>query len=184
MGTFTNRKLIKCVFDGARLDILVTDFDAAARPQSAKLLPYRGTRVQPQLKSTVGETSASARAEALRVGCDEALLIDHNGIVREGAWSNVFWIARKRLYTTASAILPGITRRDILEHEECCEKDLSFEELSATADEIFLTQSTTGITAVHAVGDHTYGHSHTEQLRKRLHHRIFNESVALVEILK
>ena len=54
-----------------------------------------------------------ARAEADAAGADEALLLNTEGYVVEGASSNLFWIKGRTVCTPplASGILPGVTRQ-------------------------------------------------------------------------
>ena len=58
-----------------------------------------------------------ARAEADATGADEALLLNTDGFVVEGASSNLFWIEREVAFTPALAagILAGVTRATVLE---------------------------------------------------------------------
>jgi aminodeoxychorismate lyase len=58
-----------------------------------------------------------ARAEADAAGADEALLLNTDGQIVEGATSNLFWIDQDSLCTPnlASGILEGVTRAVVLE---------------------------------------------------------------------
>lgn len=58
-----------------------------------------------------------ARLEARRMGFDEAILLNEHGHICEGAFSNIFFIKGKVIYTPAlkQGILPGITRSKIIE---------------------------------------------------------------------
>lgn len=58
-----------------------------------------------------------ARAEAAAAGADEALLVNTDGFVAEGASSNLFWLKHGILCTPplAAGILSGVTRAAILE---------------------------------------------------------------------
>lgn len=62
-----------------------------------------------------------ARAEADSAGADEALLLNTDGCVVEGASSNLFWMEGESVCTPplASGILAGVTRFAVL---ELCEK--------------------------------------------------------------
>jgi branched-chain amino acid aminotransferase len=95
-----------------------------------------------------------ARAEADAAGADEALLLNTDGYVVEGATSNLFWIAGDIVCTPplVSGILPGVTRGIVL---EICEKlGLKMREANITADElknaqgIFVSLSSFGIVEV------------------------------------
>jgi len=92
-----------------------------------------------------------ARAEADAVGADEALLLNTDGFVVEGASSNLFWIEGDTICTPplASGILPGVTRAVVL---EICqqlglsirEADISIEKLKRV-DGTFLSLSSLGV---------------------------------------
>ena len=92
-----------------------------------------------------------ARAEADAAGADEALLLNTDGSVVEGATSNLFWIERKTVCTPplATGILAGVTRAVIL--EICRKHNLSVREKKITprqlarADGVFLSLSSYGI---------------------------------------
>jgi branched-chain amino acid aminotransferase len=92
-----------------------------------------------------------ARAEAEARGADEALLLNTEGQVVEGATSNLFWVRDGVVETPplASGILAGVTRVVVL---ELCqklgltakEKNITPEELRR-ADGVFLTMSSWGV---------------------------------------
>jgi len=92
-----------------------------------------------------------ARAEADAAGADEALLLNTDGFVVEGASSNLFWIDGDTICTPplASGILPGVTREVVL---EICEKlglktreaNINGEELKSAAG-VFLSLSSFGV---------------------------------------
>jgi branched-chain amino acid aminotransferase group I len=88
-----------------------------------------------------------ARQAARAAGADEAILLNDIGLVAEASMSNIFLVRGDRLLTpgTDSGILPGITRRAVLELAaqlgiSATERDITPEEL-LTADEAFLTGS-------------------------------------------
>jgi aminodeoxychorismate lyase len=92
-----------------------------------------------------------ARAEADAAGADEALLLNTDGFVVEGASSNLFWIEQNTICTPplASGVLPGVTRAVV---SEICqmlslkinEANIRAEELKK-ADGIFVSLSSFGI---------------------------------------
>jgi aminodeoxychorismate lyase len=92
-----------------------------------------------------------ARAEADAGGADEALLLNTNGFVVEGASSNLFWIEGKTVCTPplAAGILSGVTRATIL--KICKRRKISVYEKNIRpknlelADGIFLSLSSFGI---------------------------------------
>jgi branched-chain amino acid aminotransferase len=98
-----------------------------------------------------------ARAEADAAGADEALLLNTDGFVVEGASSNLFWIEDETICTPplASGVLPGVTRAVVL---EICQKlDLKTSEANIgveglkSADGVFVSLSSFGIVEVASV---------------------------------
>jgi|GEM_PF-4811970 len=107
------------------------------------------TRPTPALKTVPSHESCNARKAAISLGVDEAILVDSEGIVREGAWTNIFWVDdRGRLFTTKHKVLPGIMRALIVGHFAVNLEDWTLTQIKQSAREIFLTQSTSGITPV------------------------------------
>ncbi len=106
-----------------------------------------------------------ARAEADAAGADEALLLNTDGFVVEGASSNLFWIERDTICTPplASGILSGVTRAVIL---EICqqlgiqnrEANISIEQLKR-ADGIFVSLSSLGVVEVVLIDNEACRHS-------------------------
>lgn len=95
-----------------------------------------------------------ARAEADAAGAREALLLNTDGTVAEGASSNVFWIKDSVVHTppVATGILPGVTREAVFElcrklGTAACEAVATLEELKR-AEGVFVTLSTLGVVAV------------------------------------
>ena len=94
------------------------------------------------------------RQDAVEKDCAEAILIDADGFVTEGAASNVFAVINGVLITPpkSNKILAGITRDVIVELAEknniaCREAEISLAELK-TASEIWVTSSTREIVPV------------------------------------
>lgn len=100
-----------------------------------------------------------ARAEAVRLGADDALLLDTRGFVAEATSSNAFWVREGKLFTPSLAcgILAGITRRIVMEiahrHEiGVVGGEFALDELR-TAEEMFLTSSTWELAPVRSLDD-------------------------------
>jgi len=101
-----------------------------------------------------------ARAEADAAGADEALLLNTDGFVVEGASSNLFWIEDNAVCTPplAAGILPGVTREVILEicqelEHEVRETNITVDKLNS-ADGIFVSLSSRGIVEITFVNHH------------------------------
>lgn len=92
-----------------------------------------------------------ARAEAEAAGADEAMLLNTDGFVVEGASSNLFWIEHDAICTPplAAGILAGVTRTVVFEICQTLglpviQKNICAREL-AGVDGIFLSLSSFGI---------------------------------------
>jgi len=104
-----------------------------------------------QFKTANKLVQVLARAEADAAGADEALLLNTDGRVVEGASSNLFWIEGKIVCTPplADGLLGGVTRAVAI--EICQSLSLPFAERTVTseqlrrADGIFLTLSSIGV---------------------------------------
>ena len=99
-----------------------------------------------------------SRAEAEAANADEALLLDSDGHVIEGATSNLFWVKNGVVYTSplTAAILPGITRALVLEvcrnlAIKSVEKQITLPQLKA-ADGVFLSLTSRIIVAAKSIG--------------------------------
>jgi len=126
------------------------------------------TRFFPEVKSNFVNPCIAARKYANEQGCDEGLLIDKQGYLREGAWSNVFWFTSNKLYTTKSQVLGGVTRRIIIENAAVREIDITFEDFLHEAQEVCISQSSTGITPVVKINGNPIGSGSTGPRVKEL----------------
>ena len=80
--------------------------------------------------------SILANNEVTNEGYDEAMLLDPEGYVAEGAGENLFIVKKGKLYTPdLTSCLEGITRATVLQIAE--ELDLSVQEKRITRDEVY-----------------------------------------------
>jgi branched-chain amino acid aminotransferase len=107
--------------------------------------------------------SILAKAEAVRDGYDESILLDPQGYVSEGSGENIFLLSKGRLKTPSLSCsnLEGITRDsvfDIAKHLkiEIEEGFITRDELYI-ADEVFLTGTAAEITPVREIDNRTIG---------------------------
>ena len=103
--------------------------------------------------------SVLAKVEATKAGYDEAILLDHKGVVCEGTGENVFVVRDGAIATPpyTASILDGINRRSVIEIARDLgytveERDIAREEL-ALADEVFLTGTAAELTPVREIDD-------------------------------
>lgn len=101
-----------------------------------------------------------ARAEAEAAGADEALLLNTDDYVVEGASSNLFWIERDTICTPplASGVLAGVTRAVVVEICQTLglkvnEADIDTERLK-TVDGIFVSLSSFGVVEAVSLNGH------------------------------
>ena len=106
--------------------------------------------VDPKIKSNSHLNNILARVEAYRNGVDEAIMLDINGLVAEGAGDNLFIVRKGELRTPLLIdALDGITRRIVIQIAR--EKGYNVIETLLTkydiytADEVFLTGTGAGI---------------------------------------
>jgi aminodeoxychorismate lyase len=118
---------------------------------SAASFRLPANEVLAQFKTCNKLAQVLARAEAEAAGSDEAVLLNTDGFVVEGATSNLFWVWGDTVFTPALAagVLAGVTRLVVLEicHKlsvETREGTVTPEELGR-ADGVFLSNSAVGL---------------------------------------
>lgn len=124
-----------------------------------------------------------ARQDASQKGCSEAILVDENGLITEGAGSAFFAIFKQTLQTTplGANILPSITRKFAIKAAkniglETVERSLTPQQ-AKEADELFIAVTTKDIVPVvkfdgRIIGDGKPG-THTKLLMQEF--RTFTE---------
>ncbi len=106
--------------------------------------------------------SILAVQEAVACGCDEALLLDHEGYVAEGSGENIFIVRRGKLYTPdLTSALEGITRETIMtiareQGLEVIEKRITRDEVYV-ADEAFFTGTAAEVTPIRELDGRAIG---------------------------
>ena len=113
----------------------------------------------PQIKAISFLNNILAKQEAVRVGADDALMLNMEGELTECTTSNIFFVKNQRLHTPAveCGILKGITRDIVMEIAQG--QDVSVEEGRymmdglLQADECFITNTGIEIMPVSQIGD-------------------------------
>lgn len=126
-----------------------------ARP--LRVVTFRGVRVSAQFKAMTVMQSYLAQQAALRAGADDAILVDDEGRIFEGATSNVFFLRDGGLLTTPAegAILPGVMRAEV--EKVAAEAGIALVEAYVRVadlrpdDGMILTSSVRGIVSVDGV---------------------------------
>ena len=132
----------------------------------AKVSSY--TRHHPNVSMTKSKTcgdyvnSILAKREVTRLGYDEAIMLDTNGLVSECSGENLFIVRRGVLKTPPLvSVLEGITRDSVIKIArdkgiEVIETQLTRDEVYC-ADEVFLTGTAAELTPVREIDDREIG---------------------------
>jgi branched-subunit amino acid aminotransferase/4-amino-4-deoxychorismate lyase len=104
-------------------------------------------RQRPELKHVNKEARHKLRADAVEEGFHEILLVNQEGLIREGGITNVFFVDGETLVTPGRGMLPGITRAFLLDQAaelgiKVLERDVHMDE---EFDATFLTNSIRGM---------------------------------------
>ncbi|NLT38263.1 MAG: branched-chain amino acid transaminase [Methanomassiliicoccus sp.] len=126
--------------------------------------------------------SIIAKKEALRQGADEALMLNHSGLVAEASAENVFMVRNGNIYTpgVSDGLLEGITRDSVM----IIARDLGYqvEEKSITraellvADEVFMTGTAAEIQPVRTLDGLPIGKNVPGPITKRIQ-SVFSKAV-------
>ena len=131
--------------------------DGPARMQTTKTRKPSSRALPADAKTHNYLNGILARLELRVTGADEALMLDPDGDVAEGATSNVFFVDGTALKTPSldGPILPGITRETVIELADGegipVEEGTYAPDAVREADEVFLTNSTWEIRPVSRV---------------------------------
>ncbi|STQ89674.1 branched-chain amino acid transaminase [Iodobacter fluviatilis] len=123
--------------------------------------------------------SILAHQEAAADGYDEAMLLDTEGYVSEGAGENLFIVKKGKLYTPdVSSCLDGITRNTVItlakeEGLEVIEKRITRDEVY-TADEAFFTGTAAEVTPIRELDNRPIGIGSRGPITERLQKRYFD----------
>ena len=136
----------------------------------------------PALKSISFLSNVLAKLEAKKKGAFEGLFLNTDGVLCEGAVSNLFWIREGKLKTAAPAagILEGITRMMILELAEKIKIETEEGFYPAddlfSAEEAFLTSSGLELMPLTTIDGKKIGNGRPGPVTQRLH-QTFREAV-------
>ncbi|OLF38378.1 branched-chain amino acid transaminase [Psychrobacter sp. Cmf 22.2] len=118
--------------------------------------------------------SIMANQEVTRNGYDEAILMDPQGFVCQGAGENLFLVKNGELHTPdlSGGALDGITRRTILQFAadlgiNVIERRITRDEFYL-ADEIFMTGTAAEVTPIREYDDRTIGNGSRGPLTEKL----------------
>ncbi len=144
--TFDGPKRIRVV--ATPDDVVIETYPIASEsPGGKSAICLEVERERPEAKAFPYDVSLDAHDEAERQGHYEALLVDRDGNVREGAYSNVFWVKDGQVFTTDRDILRGVTREVVMDLVDVEFGEITPDELKKV-DEIFITKTTTGVSGI------------------------------------
>lgn len=155
-------------------DIIITVEQLREKPKSMylngiKLVSFHGKRNIPHAKKLADAFCFLAKQHAEHCGAYEALLVDPKTYIRECAYANVFWVKNGNVCTTNKDVLFGITRETVI---ELAGKEVEFEGIKyksfIDADEVFITQTTSGILPVVEIDGQRIGSGRPGPVTKKL----------------
>jgi branched-chain amino acid aminotransferase len=123
--------------------------------------------------------SVLARTESLRLGFEEAIMLDPQGYVAECTGENIFLVRRGALYTPPSAaILEGITRDSLMVLAgglglRVIEQPISRDQLYI-ADEVFVCGTAAEVIALREIDGRTIGSGKAGPVTRMLQHEYAN----------
>lgn len=140
--------------------------------KGVKMVSFLGKRNIPRAKILADCFLHLAKKHAESCGAYESLLVDPKKFyIREGSYSNIFWVHNDELYATNKNILFGITRDTVVElakmSSPCNFEGIKLKSLYG-ADEVFITQTTSGILPVVEIDGHKIGNGRPGSVTKKL----------------
>jgi len=123
--------------------------------------------------------SVLAKREAMKMGYDEALMLDTEGYVSEASGENIFMVRNGVLKTTPlTSILSGITRDTVIQIARAKKITLLEEKFTRdelyTAQEAFFTGTAAELTPIREVDDRIIGDGKPGPMTKRLQAGFFD----------
>ena len=143
------------------------------RKFDSSMLPTTAKSTGQYLNSILAVREASSR------GFDEAILLDVNGNLAEGAVENIFLVRNGKLLTNdeRSSILPGITRASVIEIARNLGYKIEIRALTLddlfNADEAFLTGTAIEIAPIREVDSQTIGDGRTRPITAKIQKMFF-----------
>jgi len=123
--------------------------------------------------------SVLAKREVMKMGYDEALMLDTEGYVSEASGENIFMVKNGVLKTTPlTSILPGITRDSVIQIAKAKKITMLEERFTRdefyTAQEAFFTGTAAELTPIREVDDRIIGEGKPGPMTKELQAAFFD----------
>ena len=146
---------------------------------TASIIRNHPNALNPRIKSLNYLNNILAKIEADRAGCQEAIMLNHNGEVAECTADNLFVVKHGLLRTPplVAGILEGITRNAVIDLAHAAK--ITVQEMALTrhdiysADECFLTGTAAEVAPIAECDGRPIGNGKpgpiTRQLRERFH---------------
>jgi branched-chain amino acid aminotransferase len=152
-------------------------YEKGLRVVTASVIRNHPNALNPRIKSLNYLNNILAKIEAIRAGCQEAIMLNHNGEVAECTGDNIFVVKHGMLRTptTAAGILEGVTRNAVIELARAAK--ITVQEMSLTrhdvysADECFLTGTAAEMAPVTEVDGRPIGNGKPGPITRQLHER-------------
>ena len=163
----------------------VNEMPAEKRQNGATAITVDDTRWgRCDIKTVQLLSNSLAKQKSLDAGCDDAIFVSDQGVVREGTSSNLFIVSGGRLTThpLTDNILPGITRMVVL--NLCKDAHLAVEEsffgtdALLGADEVFLTGTVTELLPLVRIDDQSIGRGDVGPITRRLYDLLRKQAMA------
>ncbi len=136
-----------------------------------KIITVDVERFLPSAKSTSYLSAVHAIQQAKKQKAIEAVYVDRNNRILEGATTNIFFFKKNRLVTSHRDILPGITRSIIIELAKDFygveTRDIDSSELY-DMEEVFLTGSNKEVAPIVKVNDLQIGNGRVGEHTRRI----------------
>jgi branched-chain amino acid aminotransferase len=154
-------------------------YDEGLEVVTASIIRNHPNALSPRVKSLNYLNNILAKIEAVRAGCQEAIMLNHGGELAECTGDNIFLVKHGVLRTPPSdaGILEGVTRNAVIELAEAA--GITVQQMALTrhdvyaADECFLTGTAAEVVPVVKVDGRAIGTGKpgpiTRQLRERFH---------------
>ena len=126
--------------------------------KGVKTILYFGERTNPNAKIINDDFRSKVNAQIEKNKAFEAILVDRNGFITEGSKSNIFMVKGNELITSpAKAVLPGVTRGEIIElaHNigvSVREEEYSYDDIDKL-DGMFISGTSPKVLPINSVGE-------------------------------
>ena len=132
-------------------------------------------QLPPGIKSLNYLANVLARAEAARAGAQEAVLLNHEGLVTECSSDNIFFVYDGKIYTppVRAGLLEGVTRKTVMDLCRDKLKNAVIERMFGRfelyrAQEIFLTGTGAEVIAAVKIDGHVIGSGAAGPMTKKI----------------